>query len=324
MRGAPASWSERAKSARRATRLLAMAVALILIIGASGYTWWNQEPTEQELRQQAGLVGKRVLTIGTIGDMPGLSFNDDGKTDFSGFDIDIAYLVASYLGFRREEVEFYVIRNEDRVNMRAQDNRKQWITVDLVVASLSINDEREAMELVTFSAPYLFTELAVVTKVQAEQIESLRDLQGQRVCTLGTSTAEGPLAKAGVQPDWFNRISNCKDKLLAGEYDAMVTDAAILAGFVADPQNGLMFHDISEIGEERWGINTGKNVALRDLVNLALCRSRNDPHDTAWEDAFARSFRLPGEAQDIAVGEQPEVPKIEIRALPGELPDGCH
>jgi glutamate transport system substrate-binding protein len=311
------------KAARRAARLFGVLALVVLLVAGVAYGLWRTEPTEQELKERAGLIGKRELRIGVIGDMPGVSLLDPKTGQFSGFDIDIAYLVAADLGFRPHEVRFFVIRNEDRETMRAFDGVK-YVTVDLVIAAFSITKEREALPNVTFSAPYLRTELSVATRDDHATVQSLEDLRGRAVCTLTTSTSNDPLHLAGVQLTGKNTISECESGVLTGQFDAMSTDAAILAGFVQRSGGRLVFNDIGQSGEEHWGINLGDNEALRDLVNLSLCKSLYDPNDHRWEDAFEKYLRQPDQSQDIAVDEQPDVAKVRVRALPGKLPDECH
>lgn len=320
---------QRRRAAGRVVRLVATLSILILLLAGGAYTWWNWRPTVPELAEQAGLTGKRELLVGVIGDMPGISLLDETTGEFTGFDVDIALMVAADLGFRADQVRFLVIDNEDRETMRAHDSTGAFVTVDLVVASFSITPEREALPEVSFSEPYLRTELSVVTKKGHPPIQSLNDLRGRPVCTLTTSTAQTPLKEAGADERGKTDISECVEPLLSGEYDAMSTDAAILAGFVQRHPDDLVFHDIGERGQERWGINTGGNEPLRDLVNLSLCKSYHDPNDTRWEEAFANHLRVGIKGQDIAVDSQPEVTAemmraVEVRARPGTLPGACN
>lgn len=316
------------KSRRRqaAIRVLRLVVALMITLASLagvGYGWWNARPTESELRERAMLVGKSELRVGVIGDMPGISL-DHNNGQFSGFDIDIALMVAADLGFRPDQVRFLVIDNEKREIMRAHDGSGKFVTVDLVVASFSITDEREKLDTVSFSVPYLDTELSVITEKGYPPIQSLADLKGKVVCTLTTSTAQTPLTENEIIERGRKRISECVDGLLDGMYDAVSTDAAILAGFVARDPDRLSIHDIGHRGQEHWGINTGGNEALRDLVNLALCRSLNDPGDERWETAFNKHLRPDIKGQDIAVDHQPDVMKVpKVRSWPRTLPDGC-
>lgn len=288
---------------------LAVAVAIVVVM-------FSGPPSVADLRRDAGLDGKRELLIGVKDDQPGVARRDPDTGVFAGFDIDIAYLIAEELEFRRSEVRFVGIESEDRARMQGEvDGRR--VAVDLVIASYSITAEREAVAGVTFSAPYLYTEQSVVTLTGHPPVSTLEDLRGSRVCSLATATSETAAKRAGAVMVSRKKVGDCFQALKEGKVAAVSTDAAILAGFVADEPNRLVHHDIGLDTTEAWGINVGENVALRELVNLALYRSRNDPADARWEDAFDRHLRPAGQIP-IAVAQQPAVPKPDVRQWPWE------
>lgn len=293
----------------------------VLVLGVAIIAHIGSAPSKQELLEKAKIVGKGQLLVGVKDDQPGLESIDPGTGELVGFDIEIAYLVATDLGFRKSEVKFLTIQSEDRSKMQARDKDNRFVTVDLVVASYSITKRREALPLVSFSAPYLFTEQSVVTRRGHPTIDTLNDLRGKSVCTIATATSQGPLADAQVNLTSRQRITECVEALRRGEVDAVETDAAILAGFVAADPNNLMQHDIGLDEQEAYGINTGGNEALRTLVNLSLYNSLHDPKDHRWEDAYDKYLRPEQQAnlpQQVAVAQQPNVPKVSVRQWPWE------
>ncbi|WP_158578512.1 transporter substrate-binding domain-containing protein [Spongiactinospora rosea] len=316
----------RRRRARR-FRLYGWLVALTAALVAGGWIVWNTgPPTEAELRELAKLTSKQTLRIGVKDDTPGIALRDPETGTYSGFDIDIALMIAEDLGFGKNQVEFLAIETEDRARKRAKNERGEFVDVDLVVASFSITPTREKDPTVGFSSPYLLTEQSVVTRDDYEgEVTSLSQLAGKKVCTLGTSTSEGALQSAlertGAKVTGVNRIKQCMDELLAGEYEAVSTDAAIMAGFVTRSGGRLRHHDVGLEANERWAINSGTNTALRTLVDLALYRSLADPGNRRWEDAYDRHIRPmmrtnPG--IDIA-GDRPPCPKRpEVRRWPWE------
>lgn len=327
----PPAAAQRQRPPPRGWRALVPGARLALIVGlvvlavavAAGIVLVTGPPSEEDLLQQAGLVGKRELLVGVKADQPGVDWRNPQTGVFSGFDIDIAYMVASDLGFRPSEVRFLAIQSEDRERMRAHDPRSRaTATVDLVVASYSITPAREAAGA-RFSAPYLRTEQSVLTRRGHRTIQSLADLRAERVCTISTSTSADALRRAGIaSPQQENDISGCVAGLFDDRhYDAVTTDAAILAGFAHDPRyrDRLVHQDIGLETEEAWGINVGPNEALRTLVNLSLYRSWTDPADRRWEDAYDRNFRPEqpdSPDQDVAIDLQPPVPKPAVREWP--------
>src|SRR4051794_25959646 len=158
--------------------VLALVLALARVIGSG-------PPSIAQLRAEAGVDGWPVLTIGVKGDQPGIGYYD-GQT-WTGFDIDIAYMIAADLGFRRQEVRFYPIESEDRARMQASDPASnppgQRVPVKLVIASYSITADR-ITQGVNFAGPYLYTEQSVVTVEGHSPVNTFKDLTGKRVCSL--------------------------------------------------------------------------------------------------------------------------------------------
>ena len=303
-----------------ALRLVAVAVTLVLAIGiAFVVVVLTGPPSVDDLREQAGLDGKRELLIGVKNDQPGVAEVKDGV--WSGFDIEIAYMIAADLGFRRGEIRFLKIESEDRARMQATDAAGNRVGVDLVIASYSRTPEREKTAGVLFSAPYLYTEQSVITRPDHAQVSDLNDLRGQKVCTLAASTSESPASDAQVRLFTRKTIQECFDGLDAKQYDAVTTDAAILAGFKARFPDKYHHWDIGLDKIEAWAVNVGENEALQKLVDLTLYRSREDPEDNRWEEAFDRDLRTEEAVNvpaPIAVDQQPAVTEPDVRQWPWE------
>ncbi|SHN44180.1 transporter substrate-binding domain-containing protein [Cryptosporangium aurantiacum] len=307
-----------------AARLARLAVVVVLLVGAVVVAAVTVSgvgpPSQDDLRRQAGLFDKRQLLIGVKDDQPGMSLLDNGV--YRGFDVEIAYLVAASLGFAPDDVRLLTIESEDRARRQALDVKtKKIVTVDLVVATFSITPAREADPDVSFSAPYLRTEQSVLTRKTSARYEALSDLADRKVCTLNTTTSKQNLEAAGVLPFGKNKISECVRGLESGAYDAVSTDAAILAGFVFENPGKFTIHDIGSEGSELYGINVGTNEALKTLVDLALYRSYTEPTDRRWEtayDTYLRREQPSAMPQQVAVAKQPDVEKPRVRIWPWE------
>src|SRR5579871_4003368 len=90
--------------------------------------------------------GKGQIIIGVKNDQPGLGYYDPTTHQYTGFDIEIAELVAAGLGFGRDRIQFVPIQSINREN--AIQNQSD----DLVVASYSYTPSRAAS--VSFAGPY--------------------------------------------------------------------------------------------------------------------------------------------------------------------------
>jgi glutamate transport system substrate-binding protein len=317
--------SSRLRSAVSLARLVVvLAVLVVVVVVGITVAITTGPPSEGDLLKQAGMTGKHELLVGVKDDQPGVAMLDKSTGRYSGFDVDIAYMIAGDLGFRRNEVRFLTIESEDRIRMLATDSQtKKFTTVDMVIASFSITQER-ITNGANFSAPYLITEQSVVTRKGHAPVETLADLAKERVCTIATSTSAVALSNdrlANVRRE--KRIGTCINGLVKRPpiFDAVTTDAAILAGFVHDARyKGLLeHHDIGLETQEMWGVNVGPNEALKTLVNLSLYRSWHDPGNTAWEEAYEKNL-LPEQAdspaQDVAEDHQPEYGRPAVREWP--------
>lgn len=309
-------------------RLAAMIVAIVLaVVTGVAVVTSSFDPTEAELKERAELTGKHELLVGVGDDRPGLSYlRDDGE--YEGFEIDIAYMIAAKLGFDPSQVRFLTVKTEDRQTRQVEDSESgKWHTADLIVASYSITKKREAEDEIMFSAPYLRTRISVVTRVGHPQVASVEDdLKGERVCTLGTGTADDEFRKR-LTLVRKQKVRQCIEGLLDLSFDAVLTDAAILAGWVDKYRDQLRQHDISTDEVQRYGVNVGDNEPLRELVNLALYCSLHDPNDLRWENSFREHLSPLQKAnapQQIAEAVQPtKIPEPKVRRLPWEywVPD---
>jgi glutamate transport system substrate-binding protein len=304
-------------------RLAGLGLALVLVLAlAMVKLFVAGPPSIAELRAQAGVDRWTTLDIGVKDDQPGVAYYDPKSKIWSGFDIDIAHMIAEDLGFRRQDVRFYTIESEDRIRMQATDAKGNRVPVKLVVASYSITPARVAKGA-NFSKPYLYTEQSVVTLKGHKPVATFADLKGEKVCTLSASTSLDTLGDArGVISYSRLRMSDCVNGLYNHEFDAVSTDAAILAGFVAhDPQHRLKHWDLGYDASERWGVNVGENTALRKLVDLTLYKSWKDPHDDRWELAYQNNLQTELSASwptPIAVAQQPPAVRPDVRRLPWE------
>jgi glutamate transport system substrate-binding protein len=310
-------------------RLAALGLALVLVIALTMVKLFVLGPPSiEELRAQAGVDSWVTLPIGVKDDQPGIAFHDKSNGEWSGFDIDIAYMIAEDLGFRRQDVRFYAIESEDRARMQANDAKGDRVPVKMVIASYSITAAREQLGA-SFSVPYFNTEQSVLTLADHKPVVALTDLTGERVCTLSASTSQEELSPGDKQPPYKviakNKISECIAALRSrgpDRVDAVSTDAAILAGFKALSPMEFAHWDLGLDATERWGVNVGPNKALQTLVNVTLYRSWKDPHDNRWELAWQNNLQKeigPNLPTPIAEPDQPPVAqRPDVRKLPWE------
>jgi glutamate transport system substrate-binding protein len=209
------------------------------------------------------------LTIGIRFDQPGLSERTlDGRV--VGFDVDVAKYVAAELGVQPDGITW----RETSPNTRESDLSSG--TVDLIAATYSITDKRK--QAVSFAGPYFVTGQDLLVRLTSADITGPESLNGRKLCSVKGSTpaqqVRDQFAQA-VQLVEYPRYPDCVTALLAGQVDAVTTDGAILAGYVA--QNPELLRVVGKpFSSERYGIGlrmgdtegqTAINNAIKKMIS---------------------------------------------------------
>ncbi|MBO3663380.1 glutamate ABC transporter substrate-binding protein [Microbacterium stercoris] len=238
--------------------------------------------------ERATEAGK--IVIGVKADQPGLGYEDATTGDRTGFDVDIARWIAASLGFEEDAIEFKTVPSA---------NREQEIInggVDLYVGTYSMTDARD--EVIDFAGPYLITGQGLLVRADDDSISGPDDLADKVTCSVTGST---PLQR--IKEEYSGEVterqtySECVEQLLAGQVDAITTDEAILAGYVAqDPDNLKLAGE--PFSEERYGVGLADgDTALQEHINTLF----TDGGDV-WQALFDTWLAPSG-----VKGEQPAV-----------------
>jgi glutamate transport system substrate-binding protein len=242
-------------------------------------------PTFDAMTERDGVV------IGVKNDQPGLGFEDATTGERTGFDVDIARWIAASLGFDEDQITYQTIPSA---------NREQAIVngdIDYYVGTYSITDSRK--EQIDFAGPYFITGQGLLVAADNEDINGPDDLAGKIVCSVTGST---PLQR--IRDEYnpgdtveYDTYSQCVEQLKAGSVDAITTDEAILAGYVALEPDALKIAG-EPFSEERYGVGIAKgDTVLKDHINQ-LFTDGND----VWTALFEEHLAPAG-----IEGEQPEV-----------------
>jgi glutamate transport system substrate-binding protein len=230
-------------------------------------------PTFDRMKQNGKVV------IGVKEDQPGLGFKDPTTGDYSGFDIEIARLVAAKLGFNEDEIEYKTVQSAGRE--AAITNGE----VDYYVGTYTINDKRK--EQISFAGPYFVAGQSLLVRADDDSIKGKDDLKGKKVCSVtGSTPIQRVREQALTEPEnivEFQGYSQCVEKLATSEVDAVTTDDAILKGFASqDPDNLKVVGET--FSDEPYGIGLPKDdQALRDKVNDILEAALEDG---TWQDIY--------------------------------------
>jgi len=224
-----------------------------------------------------------TVKIGVKFDQPGIGFKAAGADAPEGFDPNMGKILAAKLGIPADKIEWVET---------ISDNREPFLqnsTVDFVIASYSITDERR--QVVGQAGPYYVTGQQLLVQESNDDIKGPEDLKGKKVCSVTGSTSIATVEeKYGATPAGFDTYSQCVDQLKTGSVDAVTTDGAILAGYAAqDP--GTMKVVGEPFSEERYGIGYNKDQAgMCEFVNETLEESfENGDWEAAFDDSLGKS-----------------------------------
>ncbi|HKA67698.1 MAG TPA: glutamate ABC transporter substrate-binding protein [Actinomycetes bacterium] len=273
-------------------RTLALAAAAILTasLAACGGDDDDSPPVASGTQFPAGTTMAQLnqaqkVIIGVKYDQPGVGFLNPATNEPEGMDIEIAKIVAGALGIAADDIEF-----KETVSA----NREPFLqagTVDIVLASYSITDERR--QVVGQAGPYYLTgQQLLVREADKDRITGPDDLSGIKVCSVtGSTSIERVETEFGAQPVPFATYSECVQQLLNNSVDAVTTDGSILLGYAAQQPD-----DLEVVGEafseERYGIGY-------KLGDTAMCQFLNDTltksfQDGTWKAAFDNTLGKSG------------------------------
>jgi len=230
-----------------------------------------------------GKSDDKKLTIGVKADQPGLGLQTG--TTYSGFDIEIAKIVAKGLGFAEKDIVWKTTVSTNREPYLQQGQ------VDLVVATYTINDDRK--KVVDFAGPYYTAGQDLLVPANST-ITGPDQLAGKKVCS-----ATGSTPAKRIQTDYkqaslqqFDSYSKCVTALAGGQVDAVTTDDIILAGYAAQDQYAGKFKVVGKpFSTEPYGIGLKKGDTERcNKVNDILKKAAGDgSYKKAWDDTLGKS-----------------------------------
>ncbi len=247
------------------------------------------------------------IKVGVKFDQPGFGVRGlNGQIE--GFDVEIAKRLAQGIfgGTVAEvtpKVEFVEAISR---------NREPYIqngTVDMVVATYTINDKRK--QQVAFAGPYYIAGGDLLIKSDNTTITGVESLNGKDVCTAKGSTYPATLRSQAPQSRVLelDTYALCVEAMNDNRVEAVATDNVILAGF-----NGLNPGKFKLVGKfyttEPYGIGVKKgDDALRNVLNDRLTAMYGNG---SWKAAYDATFGQIG-------GPAPTPPPVDRYADTGNV-----
>ncbi len=281
---------------RKALAASAMAAAALLALGACAgggdaapapdASTGSEAPTFAAGTTMAKLADAGKIKVGTKFDQPLFGLKGPDGTPV-GFDVEVAKIVAKALNIDAGNIEWVET---------VSANREPFIengTVDIVVATYTINDKRK--EVISFAGPYYIAgQDLLVLEGNPKGITGPEDLKGKPVCSVSGSTSEKNIMEYGVDLITTDTYSNCLEPLRSGKVIAVTTDNVILAG-LADQNPGEFMVLDKPFTEEPYGIGLAHDDAdFRGFINDVLEESFKDgAWAAAWESTAGKVLSTP-------------------------------
>lgn len=249
------------------------------------YTVAKDVKLESTVFKEAQKRGK--LIIGSKADQPYLGFEDQATKKRSGFDVEIAKMIAADLGFTEAQIEWKT------VDSKLRETAISTGQVDYYVGTYSINDKRKAQ--VGFAGPYYKAGADLLVRKDETAITGPETLKGKKVCSITGSTPLQEIKKPqyGAQTTELAKYSDCVQQLLTKQVDAVTTDDSILKGYAAANAGKLKVVG-KPFTEELYGIGMNKDdKVLRDAINTAL---ETHIKDGTYKKIYEATLGLSGSA----------------------------
>jgi glutamate transport system substrate-binding protein len=242
-------------------------------------------PTFAAMQQRGRVV------MGVRADQPGLGFQDATTGQYTGFDVEIARLVAAQLGFGADKLDYKVVPSA------AREDTIERGEIDYMVGTYTINDNRK--QRVSFAGPYYVAGQSLLVRSDETAITGKDTLKGKKVCSVTGST---PIQRVKDQqltePEnvvEFQNYSQCVDQLLSKQVDVVTTDDAILKGFAAQQPDKLKVVG-DNFSTEPYGIGLKKDdSALRNKINDILQAAEADG---TWKKIYDSTLGKSGSPAD--------------------------
>ena len=145
------------------------------------------------------IQAKGSLVIATEGNWSPWTYHDEND-ELTGFDIEIAKLIAEGLGVQPD--------------FRETEWSSILAGVDTGVFDIACNGvgyTEERAEKYAFSEPYVYTESVLVVRSDNEEIKTLEDLQGKKTSNSPNSTYALLAEKYGAEVDYLDALEIGKE-----------------------------------------------------------------------------------------------------------------
>nr|WP_228534944.1 cystine ABC transporter substrate-binding protein [Noviherbaspirillum malthae] len=232
---------------------------------AIGFTAAAMQASAADLLETAKARG--TLKIALEGTFPPFNFKDAATNELSGFDVDVAKLIASKLGLKPEFI------TAEWSGILAGLSAGKY---DVIVNQVGVTPQRQ--EVFDFSEPYTISNpQLIVHRNQPSTFKSLEDLKGKKVGVgQGTNFEQKVKAISGVEVKSYPGAPEYLQDLASGRIDAAVNDSLMVSYLLKT--SSLPLKAGAVVGEtEKMAIPFKKgNPQFKAAINKALAEALAD------------------------------------------------
>lgn len=238
-----------------------------LLLAALGLSLLCGQAPARAADQLDTLKLRGTLRIGLEGTYPPFNFKDQKTGELTGYDVEVARLVAAKLGLKPEFVT------------------TEWAAIlaglgagkyDVIVSQVGITPKRQ--QAFDFSAPYTYsTPQLIVRKNETANYASLNDLKGRKLGVgQGSVFEQQARAVPGIEVKSYPAAPENLQDLAFGRIDAALNDSLMVSYLLRHSQ--LPIRAGARVGAvERMGIALRKgNPAFLAALDAALAQARAD------------------------------------------------
>jgi cystine transport system substrate-binding protein len=198
--------------------LSVLLAVLMMVLSLAGC----QKEPEKEKTLLEKIKERGYIIVGTEGTYFPNSYHDEsGK--LTGFDVEVAALVAKYMGV---EVQYY--ETEWASIFTALDTGK----IDTIVNECGWKEERAVKY--EFSNPYTYVQGAIMTRKDNDTIHSLEDLNGKVAANESTSLLGEMAQQYGATLDAVNAMAQSISEVVNGRADCTLNYVTSFAAYMKE------------------------------------------------------------------------------------------
>ncbi|MBO4819548.1 MAG: transporter substrate-binding domain-containing protein [Firmicutes bacterium] len=202
-------------------RVLCLLLAALMVFALAGCgNGKKQEEGEKDLLDQ--IKERGYILVGTEGTYPPNTYHNE-KDELVGFDVEVAALVAKYLG-----VEVRYVETEWSSIFAALDAGQ----IDTVINEVGYNEERGAKY--DFSEPYAFVKGGILVRSDDDSIKSFEDIRGKVAANESTSTWGALALEYGATLDPVNAMAQSITEVLSGRADCTLNYITAFADYMKE------------------------------------------------------------------------------------------